>query len=143
MVAGHIMGASLVLVEMAGARTLLSASPVPPAKEGVEAPTASGSTGKSVASVSSDADAASVRTGVSALRFLFSGDLGHYDQPIVKDPAPPPDCDYLMCESTYGNRLHGEDSSEEQMARIINEAAKRNGPILIPAFAVGRTQEVL
>jgi metallo-beta-lactamase family protein len=48
-----------------------------------------------------------------------------------------------MCESTYGNRLHGEDSSEEQMARIINEAAKRNGPILIPAFAVGRTQEVL
>ena len=84
-----------------------------------------------------------MRTGASALRFLFSGDLGHYDQPIVKDPAPPPDCDYLMCESTYGNRLHGDDSSEEQMARIINEAAKRNGPILIPAFAVGRTQEVL
>ncbi|HTK36931.1 MAG TPA: MBL fold metallo-hydrolase [Pyrinomonadaceae bacterium] len=102
MVAGHIMGASLVLVEMTNARP----------------------NGESV-------------------KFLFSGDLGHYDQPIVKDPAPPPDCDYLMCESTYGNRLHGEDSSEEQMARIINEAAKRNGPILIPAFAVGRTQEVL
>lgn len=95
LVAGHIMGASLVLVEMNG------------------------------------------------VRFLFSGDLGHYDQPIVKDPAPPPDCDYLMCESTYGDRLHGETDAPTQMARIINEAAQRNGPILIPAFAVGRTQEVL
>jgi metallo-beta-lactamase family protein len=48
-----------------------------------------------------------------------------------------------MCESTYGNRLHGDVSSEDQLARVINEAAHRNGPILIPAFAVGRTQEVL
>ena len=142
MVAGHIMGASLVLVEMTGVRTPLSASP-PAAKNDVEAASAFGPADSSMTDASSDAEAASVRTGASALRFLFSGDLGHYDQPIVKDPAPPPDCDYLMCESTYGNRLHGDDSSEEQMARIINEAAKRNGPILIPAFAVGRTQEVL
>jgi metallo-beta-lactamase family protein len=48
-----------------------------------------------------------------------------------------------MCESTYGDRLHGEVDSETQIARIINEAAQRNAPILIPAFAVGRTQEVL
>ena len=48
-----------------------------------------------------------------------------------------------MVESTYGNRLHGDISSDDQMARIINEAASRNAPILIPAFAVGRTQEVL
>lgn len=109
LVAGHIIGASLVLVEMAGAR----------------------------ANGKPEAD------GPSTLRFLFSGDLGHYDQPIVKDPAAPPDCDYLMVESTYGNRLHGEVDSATQMARIINEAAERNGPILIPAFAVGRTQEVL
>lgn len=102
MVAGHIMGASLVLVELENARP-----------DG------------------------------SSIRFLFSGDLGHYDQPIVKDPAPPPDCDYLMCESTYGDRLHGDIDSETQMARIINEAARRGGAILIPAFAVGRTQEVL
>jgi len=74
---------------------------------------------------------------------LFSGDLGHYEQPIVKDPGAPPECDYVMCESTYGNRLHGEIDSETAMARIINEAANRSGPILIPAFAVGRTQEVL
>ncbi len=100
-VAGHIIGASLVLVEMAN------------------------------------------NNAGAPLKFLFSGDLGHYDQPIVKDPASPPECDYLMVESTYGNRLHGEVSSEEQMARIINNAASRNAPILIPAFAVGRTQEVL
>ncbi|MBX3290867.1 MAG: MBL fold metallo-hydrolase [Acidobacteria bacterium] len=102
LVAGHIMGASLVLLEIDGA----------------------GDDG-------------------GTLKFLFSGDLGHYDQPIVKDPAPPPACDHLMVESTYGNRLHGDVSSEDQMAKIINEAAERNGPILIPAFAVGRTQEVL
>lgn len=102
MVAGHIMGASLVLVEIANARP----------------------DGESI-------------------RFLFSGDLGHYDQPIVKDPAPPPACDFLMCESTYGNRLHGDVSTADQMTRIVNEAVRRDGPILIPAFAVGRTQEVL
>ena len=101
-VAGHIMGASQVLVEMGNARP-----------DG------------------------------SSIRFLFSGDLGHYDQPIVKDPAPPPACDYLMCESTYGDRLHGETDSETGFARIINEAAARNATILVPAFAVGRTQEVL
>ena len=102
MVAGHIMGASLVLVELENARP-----------DG------------------------------SNVRFLFSGDLGHYDQPIVKDPATPPNCDYLMCESTYGDRLHGDVDSATQMAQIINEAVERRGPILIPAFAVGRTQEVL
>lgn len=102
LVAGHIMGASLVLLEIDGA----------------------GEDG-------------------GTLRFLFSGDLGHYDQPIVKDPAPPPVCDYLMVESTYGNRLHGDVDSATQLARIINEAAERGGPVLIPAFAVGRTQEVL
>lgn len=101
-VAGHIMGASLVLIEIAGA------------KENGE-----------------------------PLRFLFSGDLGHYDQPIIKDPAIPAECDYLMVESTYGNRLHGEVASDTQLAEIINEAFRRNAPILIPAFAVGRTQEIL
>jgi metallo-beta-lactamase family protein len=83
------------------------------------------------------------RENNESVKFLFSGDLGHYDQPILKDPAIPSDCDYLMCESTYGHRLHGEVSSDDQLADIINEAAKRNAPILIPAFAVGRTQEVL
>ena len=117
LIAGHIIGASLVLVEISGARQ------APPAIEG--------------------AQTLPLIPKGDAIRFLFSGDLGHYDQPIVKDPAPPPACDYLMCESTYGNRLHGEIDSATQMARIINEAVDRKGPILIPAFAVGRTQEVL
>ena len=117
LIAGHIIGASLVLVEISGARR------APNAVEGAET--------------------LPLIPKSDAIRFLFSGDLGHYDQPIVKDPAPPPVCDYLMCESTYGNRLHGEIDSATQMARIINEAADRKGPILIPAFAVGRTQEVL
>lgn len=120
LVAGHIMGASLVLVEMAGA----GSAPSTPSVEATATPPQAGGEQRTI-------------------RFLFSGDLGHYDQPIVKDPATPPDCDYLMCESTYGDRLHGDIDSETQMARIINEAAGRNGPILIPAFAVGRTQEVL
>jgi metallo-beta-lactamase family protein len=86
---------------------------------------------------------ANARADGGAIRFLFSGDLGHYDQPIVKDPAPPPVCDYLMCESTYGDRLHGDTDPADALARIINDAVVRRGPILIPAFAVGRTQEVL
>lgn len=130
-IAGHIIGASLVLVEMfEGVRSagptasIVDLSETTPSAESAATPPFEGGEPKSV-------------------RFLFSGDLGHYDQPIVKDPAPPPACDYLMCESTYGNRLHGDVDSKTQMARIINEAAKRNAPILIPAFAVGRTQEVL
>ncbi|REJ78155.1 MAG: MBL fold metallo-hydrolase [Acidobacteria bacterium] len=79
----------------------------------------------------------------SPIRFLFSGDLGHYDQPILKDPAPPPACEYLMVESTYGDRLHDEVPSSDHLARVINEGYERNGPILIPAFSVGRTQEIL
>jgi metallo-beta-lactamase family protein len=128
MVAGHIMGASLVLVEMseppAIAGGLTQSSDGLPGATSLQPPATAGGSDRPV-------------------RFLFSGDLGHYDQPIVKDPATPPECDYLMCESTYGDRLHGDIDSETQMARIINEAAERNGPILIPAFAVGRTQEVL
>ena len=119
LVAGHIMGASLVLVEMNG---------VPSSKFQV---------------LSGDSQLGTQNSELETIRFLFSGDLGHYDQPIVQDPAPPPDCDYLMCESTYGDRLHGDIDSETQMAEILNRAIKRNGPILIPAFAVGRTQEVL
>ncbi len=137
LVAGHIMGASLVLVEMS----------VPPASAGGKLSSQSGDDPMASASPPANAGGTDLpepaNAGTPNIRFLFSGDLGHYDQPIVKDPAAPPECDYLMVESTYGDRLHGEVDSATQMARIINEAAKRNGPILIPAFAVGRTQEVL
>ena len=78
-----------------------------------------------------------------ARTILFSGDLGHYDQPIIKDPVKPPACDYLVCESTYGDRLHESKDPKDELARIINDAATRNAPVLIPAFAVGRTQEMV
>jgi len=77
------------------------------------------------------------------LRILFSGDLGHYDQPIIRDPVPPPACDYLLVESTYGDRLHDPEDPKVSLARIINDAAQRQAPVLLPAFAVGRTQEIV
>lgn len=76
-------------------------------------------------------------------RVLFSGDLGHRNQPIIPDPVAPPACDYFLVESTYGNRLHDPEDPKEILARIIGNAAERGGPVLIPAFAIGRTQELL
>lgn len=76
-------------------------------------------------------------------RILFSGDLGHYDQPIIRDPVPPPPCDFMLVESTYGDRLHDPEDPKIALARIINDAANRDAPVLIPAFAVGRTQEIV
>ncbi len=76
-------------------------------------------------------------------RVLFSGDLGKYDQPIIRDPAPPPACDYILVESTYGDRLHDTEEPKAALERIINNAAQHGGAILIPAFAVGRAQEII
>ena len=101
-IAGHILGSSLVLVEIDGA----------------------GDDG-------------------NGRRVLFSGDLGHYDQPIIRDPVPPPACDYLLVESTYGDRLHDPEKPKDALARIINDAAERDAVVLIPAFAIGRTQELV
>jgi metallo-beta-lactamase family protein len=101
-VAGHILGSSLVLVELDDA--------------GIDP---------------------------SGRRVLFSGDLGHYDQPIIQDPVAPSACDYLLVESTYGDRLHDPENPKDALARIIKDAVGRNSPVLIPAFAVGRTQELL
>jgi metallo-beta-lactamase family protein len=74
---------------------------------------------------------------------LFSGDLGHYNQPIIHDPEPPPACDYLLVESTYGDRLHDAEDPKDALARIITETQRRGGVVLIPAFAIGRTQELI
>jgi metallo-beta-lactamase family protein len=74
---------------------------------------------------------------------LFSGDLGKYDQPIIRDPVAPPECDYLLVESTYGNRLHDTEEPKDALERIIKDAAAHNSAILIPAFAVGRAQEIV
>jgi metallo-beta-lactamase family protein len=74
---------------------------------------------------------------------LFSGDIGRYDQPILKDPEPPQHADYLLCESTYGDREHPPGDVGEELAVIINRVVKRGGVIVIPSFAVGRTQTLM
>lgn len=75
-------------------------------------------------------------------RVVFSGDLGRYDRPILPDPAPVPEADVLLLESTYGDRQHPTGTADE-LARVVNETAERGGALLIPAFVVDRTQEVL
>lgn len=71
---------------------------------------------------------------------IFSGDIGRYSQPILKDPATPPRADYLICESTYGDREHPGGDPASLIADVVNRVAKRGGSIVIPAFAIGRTQ---
>jgi metallo-beta-lactamase family protein len=74
---------------------------------------------------------------------VFSGDLGRYDQPILKDPEPPTRADFLLCESTYGDRDHPAGSVADKLADVINRVAKRGGAVVIPSFAVGRTQTLM
>ncbi len=75
---------------------------------------------------------------------LFSGDLGNYDRPLIRDPQSPPAADYVVIESTYGDRIHGERPDYvSQLTDIIQETFDRGGNLVIPAFAVGRTQELL
>lgn len=75
-------------------------------------------------------------------KFLFSGDLGQPSQPIIKDPAIVTGADYLVLESTYGDRLHPA-YEKDSLAEIINDSISRGGNLIIPAFAVGRTQTIL
>jgi metallo-beta-lactamase family protein len=78
-------------------------------------------------------------------RIVFSGDIGRADIPIICDPVPLRDgADILIMESTYGNRSHPPyPESEKELERIVNETAGRGGSLLIPAFAVGRTQQIV
>ena len=72
---------------------------------------------------------------------VFSGDIGRYGEPILKDPTTPPsNADVLLCESTYGDRDHEAGDPAELLASVVNRVAKRGGSIIIPAFAIGRTQ---
>ena len=73
----------------------------------------------------------------------FSGDIGRYDQPILNDPEPIANADYVLCETTYGDRDHDKSSPFDAMADVINRVAKRGGVVVIPAFAVGRTQTIM
>jgi metallo-beta-lactamase family protein len=74
---------------------------------------------------------------------LFSGDLGRPGQPILPDPAPLPPCDHLVLESTYGDRDHARDDPKDLLESLIRDTVRRGGTLLIPSFAVGRTQTLL
>jgi len=84
-----------------------------------------------------------VREGGKTTTILFSGDIGRYDQPILRDPEHPPRADYLVCESTYGNREHPAGSPYDALSEAIVRVSKRGGVLVIPSFAVGRTQTLL
>jgi len=89
--------------------------------------------------------AASVELALQAeptRRLVFSGDLGRWGRPLLHDPEPAPEADVLLLESTYGDRAHPADG-EAELARIVTQAAARGGALLIPAFAVGRAQELI
>lgn len=77
-------------------------------------------------------------------RFVFSGDLGRRKLPILRDPMTLRDIDVLVCESTYGNRVHDETGAmKEELAGIVSKVVQRRGKVIIPAFSLGRTQNVV
>ena len=80
---------------------------------------------------------------IGGRRVVFSGDLGRYDVPIMVDPEPVAEADVLLVESTYGNRVHPPDDPTERVIAAVRRAIDRKGWLLIPAFAVGRAQEIL
>jgi len=82
-------------------------------------------------------------SGGQTRRIAFSGDLGRPDRPILRDPTQLYEVDHLILESTYGNRLHASTPPEQELARVVNESVDRGGVLIIPASAVGRTQELL
>ena len=78
-------------------------------------------------------------------KIVFSGDVGNIDQPLIRDPQNVSDADYLVIESTYGDRIHAAEKPDYigELTRILRETFERGGNVVIPSFAVGRTQELL
>lgn len=87
--------------------------------------------------------AAIVEIECAGTRLVFSGDLGRPNDSILVDPTPIARADYLVVESTYGDRRHDADDPERLLAEVIVKTARRGGTVIIPAFAVGRTQAIL
>lgn len=87
--------------------------------------------------------AASAEIQAGGLTIVFSGDVGRDDDPIMRPPRPLGKADYLVIESTYGDRLHQPEDNEALLAEIIQRTAGRGGSVVIPAFAVGRAQTLL
>lgn len=87
--------------------------------------------------------AASIELEIDGERLLFSGDIGRPNDPLIRPPRPPVHADYVVVESTYGDRRHSDDDPAEQLARVVRRTVERGGVVLIPSFAVGRAQTLL
>lgn len=86
-----------------------------------------------------------ITEGTETRKIVFSGDIGNENQPILRDPVLTKEADYVVMESTYGDRLHTKEKPDYvgELAAIINETFSKGGNVVIPSFAVGRTQEML
>jgi len=114
--AGHLLGSSYVLVRRSNPSTRqASGGPTP----------------------------GSLGAGGSGAGILFGGDLGRYGRPILPDPSPGVEADVLLVESTYGDRIHPDEDNGAALAQIISSTVARRGKVIIPAFAIGRVEELL
>lgn len=87
--------------------------------------------------------ASSAQIDLGGKRVVFSGDLGRYNDLIMHDPEPVPAADYVVIESTYGNRRHDDTDPLEALAAVIERTVRRGGTVVVPAFAVGRAQSLI
>jgi len=84
-----------------------------------------------------------IETEGRGITIVFSGDVGGYDMPLHPDPDPPPPCDVLLIESTYGDRMHDRTPLTDQLRTALTDVLARRGTVLVPAFAVGRAQQLV
>lgn len=87
--------------------------------------------------------AATAQLDIGGERWVFSGDLGRYNDSVMHDPEPVPAADYIVVESTYGNRQHQQEDVVDALGKAIERTIKRGGTVVIPAFAVGRAQSLI
>src|SRR4029079_9116893 len=83
------------------------------------------------------------RMQIDGRTILFGGDLGRFGRPVLPDPTPVDGADYLLVESTYGDRLHERDDDGARLAEIVTATAERGGKLIVPAFAIGRVEELI
>jgi len=87
--------------------------------------------------------AATAQIKVRGKCFAFSGDLGRYDDPVMHEPEAVPEADYVVIESTYGNRHHDRSDPVEALGAVVERTVQRGGTVIVPAFAVGRAQSLI